>query len=69
MRYPVVTLCHVFRVNRSSYKYWKNRSGKPDGRRAVLCSQILELHGISHGLAGAQNGNPKKLPDGTLACW
>lgn len=23
MRYPVVTLCHVFRVNRSSYKYWK----------------------------------------------
>lgn len=55
MRYPVATLCHVFRVNRSSYKYWKNRSGKPDGRRAVLCSQILELHGISHGSAGARS--------------
>ncbi|ENE9925051.1 transposase, partial [Escherichia coli] len=23
--YPVVTLCHVFGVHRSSYRYWKNR--------------------------------------------
>ena len=35
-RYPVATLCHVFGVHRSSYKYWKNRPEKPDGRRAVL---------------------------------
>lgn len=51
----MVTLCHVFGVHRSSYKYWKNRSGKPDGRRAVLRSQVLELHSISHGSAGARS--------------
>ena len=51
----MVTLCHVFRVHRSSYRYWKNRPEKPDGRRAVLRSQVLELHGISHGSAGARS--------------
>ncbi|OPI60864.1 hypothetical protein BFQ07_24680 [Escherichia coli] len=50
----MATLCHVFGVHRSSYKYWKNRPEKPDGRRAVLRSQVLELHGISHGSAGAR---------------
>ncbi|AMJ72277.1 transposase [Enterobacter cloacae] len=54
-RYPVATLCHVFGVHRSSYKYWKNRPEKPDGRRAVLRSQVLELHSISHGSAGARS--------------
>lgn len=54
-RYPVATLCHVFGVHRSSYKYWKNRPEKPDGRRTVLRSQVLELHCISHGLAGAMS--------------
>lgn len=53
--YPVVTLCHVFGVHRSSYRYWKKRPEKPDGWRAVLRSQILELHGISHGSAGARS--------------
>ncbi|WNE49445.1 IS3-like element IS911 family transposase [Shigella flexneri] len=53
--YPVVTLCHVFGGHRSSYRYWKNRPEKPDGRRAVLRSQVLELHGISHGSAGARS--------------
>ncbi|ROK18783.1 transposase [Escherichia coli] len=33
----------------------KNRPEKPDGRRAVLRSQVLELHGISHGSAGARS--------------
>jgi len=33
----------VFGVHRSSYKYWQNRPEKPDGRRAVLRSQVLEL--------------------------
>ncbi|WP_434083668.1 hypothetical protein [Escherichia coli] len=51
----MATLCHVFGVHRSSYKYWKNRPEKPDGRRAVLRSQVLELHGISHGSAGARS--------------
>ncbi|ELW9094083.1 IS3 family transposase [Escherichia coli] len=55
VHYPVVTLCHVFGVHRSSYRYWKNRPEKPDGRRAVLRSQVLELHGISHGSAGARS--------------
>jgi putative transposase len=45
----------VFGVHRSSYKYRKNRLEKPDGRRAVLRSQVLELHGISHGSAGARS--------------
>ncbi|MCK0699252.1 IS3 family transposase [Escherichia coli] len=53
--YPVATLCHVFGVHRSSYRYWKNRPEKPDGRRAVLRSQVLELHNISHGSAGARS--------------
>jgi len=30
-QYPVVTLCHVFGVHRSSYKYWKNRPETPGG--------------------------------------
>lgn len=51
----MATLCHVFGVHRSSYKYWKNRPEKPDGRRAVLRSQVLELHGISHGSAVARS--------------
>ena len=51
----LATLCHVFGVHRSSYRYWKNRPEKPDGRRAVLRSQVLELHGISHGSAGARS--------------
>ncbi|MDD9832688.1 transposase, partial [Escherichia coli] len=25
----MVTLCHVFGVHRSSYRYWKNRPEKP----------------------------------------
>ena len=55
MSYPVATLCLVFGVHLSSYKYWKNRPEKPDGRHAVLRSQVLELHGISHGSAGARS--------------
>lgn len=51
----MVTLCHVFGVHRSSYKYWGKSSEKPDGRRAVLRSQVLELHNISHGSAGARS--------------
>lgn len=54
-RYPVATLCHVFGVHRSSYKYWKNHPGKLDGRRTILRSQVLELHSISHGSAGARS--------------
>ncbi|HGA5143599.1 TPA: IS3 family transposase, partial [Salmonella enterica subsp. diarizonae serovar 61:l,v:z35] len=54
-QYPVVTLCHVFGVHRSSYKYWEKSAEKPDGWRAVLRSQVRELHNISHGSAGARS--------------
>jgi putative transposase len=54
-RYPVATLCHVLGVHRSSYKYWKSRPEKPDGSRTVLRNQVLKLHNISHGSAGARN--------------
>ncbi|EAA4392149.1 IS3 family transposase [Salmonella enterica subsp. enterica serovar Nima] len=54
-QYPVVTLCHVFGVHRSSYKYWEKSPEKPDGRRAVLRNQVLELHNISHDSAGARS--------------
>ncbi|MGL9751362.1 MAG: DDE-type integrase/transposase/recombinase [Symbiopectobacterium sp.] len=54
-RYPVATLCHVFRVHRSSYKYWKCRPDEPDRRRTELRSQIQELYNISHGSAGARS--------------
>lgn len=42
-------------VHLSSYKYWQNRPEKPDGRCAVLRSQVMELHSISHGSAGARS--------------
>ena len=51
----MVTLCHVFGVHRSSYKYWEKSAEKPDGWRAVLRSQVRELHNISHGSAGARS--------------
>ncbi|HCC1094201.1 TPA: IS3 family transposase [Salmonella enterica subsp. enterica serovar Paratyphi C] len=54
-QYPVVTLCHVFGVHRSNYKYWEKSPEKPDGRRAVLRNQVLELHNISHDSAGARS--------------
>lgn len=55
VRYPAATFCHVFGVHRSRYKYWKNRPEKPSGRQAILRNQVLELHGISHGSAGARS--------------
>lgn len=51
----MVTLCHVFGVHRSSYNYWEKSPEKPDCRRAVLRSQVLEQHNISHGSAGARS--------------
>ena len=68
--YSVVTLCHVFGVHRSSYRYWKNRPEKPDGRRAVLRSQVLKLHGISHGSVGARSIATMATRRGyQMGCW
>ena len=43
----ICSLCHVFGVHRSSEK--------TDGRRAVLRGQVLALHNINHGFAGARS--------------
>ena len=51
----MATLCHVFGVHRSSYKYWRNRSTKPDPGRIALRSLVQELHDASHGSAGARS--------------
>ncbi|EIH97560.1 hypothetical protein EC33884_A0170 [Escherichia coli 3.3884] len=56
----------MFGVHRSSYRYWKNRPEKTDGRRAVLRSQVLELHGISHGSAGARSIARRGYQ---MGCW
>jgi putative transposase len=53
-QYPVVTLCHVFGVLQQLQILGENPE-KPYGRRAVLRSQVLELHNISHGSAGARS--------------
>ena len=43
---------------------------KPDGRRAVLRSQVLELHGISHGSAGARSIATMAPQRGyQMGCW
>ncbi|MBS4433139.1 IS3 family transposase [Pectobacterium punjabense] len=54
-RYPVATLCHVFGVHRSSYKYWKARPIEPDAHRIHCRSLVQELHCASHGSAGARS--------------
>ena len=41
--------------HRSNYRYRENRPDKPDGRRAVLRSQVQELHGLSYGSAGVRS--------------
>lgn len=51
----MATLCHVFGVHRSSYKYWNNRPVEPDIRRVQLRCLVQELHNASHGSAGARS--------------
>lgn len=53
--YPVVTHQPDVRGPSQHYRYWKNRPEKPEGRRAVLRRQELELHGISHASAGTRS--------------
>ena len=51
----MATLCHVFGVHRSSYKYWKARPIEPDAHRIHCRSLVQELHCASHGSAGARS--------------
>lgn len=48
------TLCQVFSVNRSSYKYWRNRPNEISPERVKLDGLIREAHAASHGSAGAR---------------
>ena len=51
----MATLCHVFRVHRSSYKYWCKRPDAPDAKRTELLSLVREVHQASQGSAGARS--------------
>ncbi len=48
------TLCQVFSVNRSSYKYWRNRPNDISPGRVKLDSLVREAHAASHGSAGVR---------------
>ena len=48
-------LCHVFRVHRSSYKYWCKRPDVLDAKRTELLSLVREVHQASMGSAGARS--------------
>nr|KJZ13160.1 integrase [Pseudoalteromonas rubra] len=52
--FSVNTLCHVFSVHRSSYKYWRSRDKQITPEQARLNSAIHEVHAASEGSAGAR---------------
>ena len=52
--YPVSTICDVFELNRSSYKYWSNRSRSISFSHVNLTSKIKAAHQVSGGSAGAR---------------
>ncbi|WP_162505195.1 IS3 family transposase [Candidatus Arsenophonus triatominarum] len=51
--YPVKTLCHIFNVHRSSYRYWC-RPKEPDIERTIKRSLVSEAWNVSGGSAGAR---------------
>ncbi|WP_217529577.1 IS3 family transposase [Vibrio metschnikovii] len=52
--FSVKTLCKVFSVHRSSYKYWRNRDKRISPEQIELRSIVSEMHEASHGSAGAR---------------
>ncbi|QPL52260.1 IS3 family transposase [Vibrio navarrensis] len=52
--FSVKTLCHVFSVHRSSYKYWRNRDKQLSPEQVKLHSIVSDMHEASHGSAGAR---------------
>ncbi|WP_420820646.1 IS3 family transposase [Serratia microhaemolytica] len=52
--YPVKTLCQVFSVNRSSYKYWVKRPDSPKPEQLALQKLVSKAHEESYGSAGAR---------------
>ncbi len=53
--FSVTTLCHVFSVHRSSYKYWRCRPKRVSPELVKLKSLIKEVHTASNGSAGASS--------------
>lgn len=53
--FNVTTLCHVFSVHRSSYKYWRCRPKRVSPELVKLKSLIKEVHTASNGSAGARS--------------
>lgn len=53
--YSLSTLCRIFGINRSSYKYWFNNTEKPvDIERLKLIIRVKEIHRKSRGSSGAR---------------
>jgi putative transposase len=52
--YPVVALCAVFGVSRSSYYSHQNQQHRTDPEREALKARIVRLHRESRGAAGAR---------------
>ena len=52
--YPVVFLCQAFDVHRSSYKYWRIRSGKISPERVKERALVKSIFKESNGSAGAR---------------
>ncbi|EHX01407.1 putative transposase [Escherichia coli DEC11C] len=55
----------MFGVHRSSYRYWKNRPEKPDGRQYSLCitgpyTCRMQLHQQRRMLIYTSEDNPDK---------
>ncbi|WP_139151798.1 IS3 family transposase [Shewanella colwelliana] len=52
--YSIKTLCEVFSIHRSSYKYWKKRPTTINADKVKLRSLVSEVHTASNGSAGAR---------------
>jgi putative transposase len=52
--YPVQTLCSVFEVHRSSYRYWLKRDRKISSQRLKEITTVKSIFNESRGSAGAR---------------
>jgi putative transposase len=52
--YAVQTLCTVFEVHRSSYRYWVNRDKKLSPKRLEKVTTVKSISNESGGSAGAR---------------
>ena len=52
--YAVQTLCNVFEVHRSSYRYWVNRDKKMSPQRLNEVTEVKSISNESGGSAGAR---------------